>query len=54
MYILHQAYLQAGKKGRMLRDALIMSIIIIEPQLGLGLSCRYGIYYLGKAMEHLK
>lgn len=36
-----RAYLQAGKKGRMLRDAHTMSIITIEPPLGLGLSCRY-------------
>lgn len=37
----HRAYLQAGKKEKMLRDAHTMSIITIEPQLGLDLSCRY-------------
>lgn len=41
MYIPRRAYLQAGKKEKMLRDAHTMSIITIEPQLGLGLSCRY-------------
>lgn len=41
MFILHRAYLQAGKRGKMLRDVLIMSIITIALQLGLGLSCRY-------------
>lgn len=41
MYILHQAYLQAGKKERMQRAVLTMSIITIEPQHGHGPLCRY-------------
>lgn len=41
MYIPRRAYLQAGKKEKMLRDVHTMSIITIEPQLGLDLSCRY-------------
>ena len=43
MYTPRRACLRAGKRGKMLRDAHTMSIITIEPQLGLGLSCRYAV-----------
>lgn len=45
MYIPRRAYLQAGKKEKMQRDAHTMSIITIEPQPGLDLSCRYADHY---------
>lgn len=41
MYIPRRAYLRAGRREKMLRDAHTMSIITIEPQPGRGLSCRY-------------